>query len=70
VPLSKPQWRNTETGFGSQSSVLALRSHNPKLPAIMIRTRNTAATPTGFLDIVSNDSPVFHFCGLLTLNLV
>jgi hypothetical protein len=34
---------------------IALCGNNPKLSTIVIRTRNTAATPTGFLEIVSDD---------------
>jgi hypothetical protein len=40
--------------------VLTLCGHNPKLSAFVIRTRDRAATPTGFAEIVGDDFPLFH----------
>jgi hypothetical protein len=41
--------------------ILALCGHNPKLSALVIRNGDTAATPTGFAEIVPNSFPVpFH----------
>lgn len=42
------------------SGIATLCGHNPKLPSLVIRTRYTAAIPTGSSEIVSNYFPVLQ----------